>query len=173
MNKIPNFLILILISLLTLSCEDDCTKTITHPGNTIYTPGGSSIYYPPQTQEIPCDAPVPTSGELKLNVNYLQNLSVEVLEFNFTPDTGNNTSRLQFKIKLHNHNSTKAQGAPILTLLIDGEESTGNFSAQASIPCREIEANSSCTFTYNKESSLDLGFIKNIDLMDVQYVISK
>ena len=171
MDKFPNFLILILISLITLSCEDDCTKTITHPGHTIYTPGGP-IYYPQQTQEIPCDAPVPTSGELKLNVNYLQNLSVEVLEFNFTPDTGNNTSRLQFKIKLHNHNNTKAQGAPILTLLIDGVESTGNFSAQASIPCREIGANSSCTYTYNKETSLDLGFIETIELMDVQYAIN-
>lgn len=171
MIKFPNFLLLIFVSFLTLSCEDDCTKTITHPGHTIYTPGGS-VYYPPQDQEIPCNAPVPTSEELELNITYLQNLSVEVLEFNFTPDTGNNTSRLQFEIKLHNHNDSRAEGTPILTLLIDGEESTGNFSSQASLPCRSIEANSSCTFTYDEETSLDLRIIESILLVDVKYAIN-
>lgn len=171
MSNLPNYLFVILISFLALSCDDDCTKTITHPGYTMYTPGGA-VHYPPQDQEIPCDDPGPDGGELGLNASYLQNMSVEVIEFNFTPDTSNNTSRLQFDIKISNHNNTRAQGAPILTLLIDGVESKGNFSFQASNPCNEIEANSYCIFTYDQETSLDLAVIENIQLVDVKYALN-
>ena len=137
----------------------------------MYTPGGA-VYYPPQNQEIPCNDPGPDGGELGLNVSYLQNMSVEVIEFIFTPDTGNNTSRLQFKIKISNRNDTRAQGAPILTLLIDGVENKGNFSSHASNPCNEIEANSFCIFTYDKETSLDLAVIENIQLVNVKYALN-
>lgn len=171
MSRFPKFLLLIFVSLLTLSCEDDCTKTITHPGYTMHNPGGS-VYYPPQTQEIPCNAPEPDGGELGQNISYLQDMSVEVVEFNFTADTGNNTSRLQFEIKISNQTNTRAQGAPILTLLVDGEESKVNLSSQASVPCYEIEANSSCTLTYDKQTSLDLGYVENIYLVDVKYALS-
>lgn len=166
-------LLLLLIPILTLSCEGDCTKTITHPELTIYIPGGGTQYYPAQNQEVPCDDPGPIAGELGLNVPYLQNMSVEILEFNFTPDTGNNTSRLQFEIKIHNQTNTDVQGAPILVLLVDGEISTANLSAQASNPCLEIAANSSCIFTYDKQTYLDLGYIESIYLSDVKYVLRR
>lgn len=172
MSQFPKFLLLILVSIFTLSCGDDCTKTITHPGYTLYAPGGTT-YYPPQTQEIPCNEPGPIGGELGLNVSYLQNMSVEVVQFNFIPDTGNNTSRLQFEIKIHNNENTRAQGVPLLTLLVDGVESTGNFSSQAFNSCKVIEANSSCIFTYGKESSLDYGIVENIYLVDVKYALSR
>lgn len=170
MTKFPYLPVLLLASILTVGCDDDCTKTITFPGYTLYTPGGA-VYQAERTQEIPCNAPVPDGGELGQNITYLSSFSVEVLEFDFTPDTGNNTSRLQFKIKLNNFNNFKAQGVPILTLLIDGEETTASYP-RATVPCNEIEANSSCIFTYDKETSLDVAIIENIVLVDVKYVLS-
>jgi len=171
MSKTPQFLLVIIVSFLALSCEDDCTKMITHPGYTISLPGGGSQYYPPQQQEIPCDDPGPVGEELKLNTTFLQNMSVEVIEFNFTPDTGNNTSRLQFEIKIHNQTNSRVKGAPILVLLIDGEISTVNLSSDASSPCNEIAANSSCIFTYDQETSLDIAVIESIYLSDVKYAL--
>lgn len=170
MTRFPSLPLLLLVSLLTVGCEDDCTKTITHPGYTLYTPGGS-VYYPAQTQEIPCNDPEPDGGELGQNVTYLTNFSVEVLEFEFTPNTGNNTSRLQFKIKLNNLNIYGVKGIPVVTLLVDGKETTGSYP-RASVPCNEIEANSSCILTYDKETSLDVAIIENIYLVEVKYVLS-
>lgn len=169
MTRFPFLPVLLLVSLFA-SCEDDCTKTITHPGYTLYTPGGA-VSYPERTQEIPCNDPGPEQGDLGQNVTYLSNFSVEVVEFEFTPDTGNNTSRLQFKIKINNQNNYGVEGVPVVTLLVDGEETTGSYP-QASVPCNEIGANSSCTLTYDKETSLDVAIIENIYLVEVKYVLA-
>lgn len=172
MTKFQHFLFLLFISLITLGCsDDDCTKTITHPGYTMYTPGGA-VHYPEQTQEIPCDAPVPEGGELRENITYLENFAWQVISFEFTADTGNNTSRLQFEIVLENQTNSKIQGVPVLTMRYDGEESTGSYSSQASSPCYEIEANSTCTLIYDQEFSLDIALIENVELVDVKYALS-
>lgn len=102
----------------------------------------------------------------------LENFTYEVLNFTFTSDTGNNTSRLQFQMKLNNPNDYSAKGVPMLITNADGLESSGSFSNDASIPCFEIDANSHCILTYDQESSLDSGLINSIELIDIKYLLT-
>jgi hypothetical protein len=103
----------------------------------------------------------------------LENFTYEVLNFTFTPDTGNNTSRLQFEIKLNNNNNYSVTGVPILTLVSNGIlEFSTSYSNDASIPCFGIDANSHCILTYDKEESLDYGAANSLTLKNVKYYIT-
>jgi hypothetical protein len=144
----------------------DCTKTITVPEVVIQTPTGTS-YNPAYNMEVPCDYKIP---EIKENTTDLPNFTYEVLSFKYTSDTGNNTSRLQYEIKLNNNNNYKVTGAPIITMDIDGAVSSGNFTKDSASPCFGLEANSSCIVTFDKEQSLNLGVIKSIKIVSVKYV---
>lgn len=145
----------------------DCTKTITIPELTISTPSGSSTR-PAYDMEVPCDYKV---EPIKENNTELKNFTYEVLNFTFTPDTGKNTSRLQIEIKLNNPNNFKIEGYPSITLDADGTISTGGLVSAATIPCYEIDANSNCIFTFDKESSHDLGLTKSIKLVSIKYLL--
>lgn len=169
--KIKVLLLFLIISLLSgckSSDDEDCSKTITIPQ--FYFVNNQSYSYN-ITQEVPCDFPEPSVAEL-IEPPELENFTYEVLNFTFTPETGNNTSRLQFEIKLNNPNSYSVNGVPILTTNTDGLESSGSFSNDASIPCFEIGANSHCILTYDQQSTLDLGIINSIELIDVQYLLT-
>jgi hypothetical protein len=125
------------------------------------------------TQEIPCDAPEPEEeGSMQINPPALENFSFEVLHFNYTENTENNTSRFQFEIILNNPNDYVAVGVPILTINTDGLVTKGSYSNNASIPCYEINANSSCTLTFDQESSLNLGKINSMELVTVEYFLT-
>ena len=150
------------------SDDEDCIKTITIPQ--VYIVNNQTYSYD-ITEEVPCDFPEPTTPEF-IEPPELENFTYEVLNFRFTPDTGNNTSRLQFEIKLNNPNDYNARGIPILTTNSDGLEIRRSFSNDASIPCLEIEANADCILTYDQESSLDLGIINSIELINVQYLLT-
>jgi hypothetical protein len=167
--KSPLFFVL---TMLLFGCSSDnaenCTKTITL--QQIYVINNQSYYYD-VPQEVPCDFPDPESL-VQIDPPALEKFSYEVLNFNFTPDTGNNTSRLQFEIKLNNPNDYNAVGVPILTINIGGLVSTGSYSNNASIPCYQINANSSCILTFDQESSLDLGIINSIELVSVEYFLT-
>ncbi|MDT0677525.1 hypothetical protein [Autumnicola musiva] len=160
--------------ILIFGCSDDddnCMKTmIVQPEFELNSPYGY-FYSPEITQEVPCDTREPELNELNYEPEMLENFTYEVLTFNFTPDTGNNTSRLQFEIQLNNNNDFAAEGITVLTLNIDGMETTGNFSANASSPCNEIAANSICTFVFDQESSLDYGTTGSVEFVDVQYYV--
>lgn len=163
---------LLLLTLIVLvgcasSDDSDCMKTITIPQ--YYFVNNQSYSYD-ITQEVPCDFPEPTVAEL-IEAPALENFSYEVIKFEFTPDTGNNTTRLEFEIKLNNPNDYAASGVPILTLNTDGLETTSSFSNNASVPCLEIAANSHCILTFNQENSLDLGLIDSIELVNVDYYL--
>lgn len=167
-QKLLNLLFFIFI----LSCSssnDDCTKTIVIPQ--LYFVNNQSYSYN-ITQEVPCDFPEPSDPEVLNQPPELDNFSYEVLSFDFTPDTGSNTSRLQFEIKLNNPNNYAVSGVPILTINVDGLESSGSFSNEALIPCYQINANSNCILTYDQESSLDLGIINSVVLVDVNYYLT-
>ena len=171
--NLKKLILLFPVFLLFIGCpsdddEDDCFKTITIPQ--FYFINNQSYSYE-TSMEVPCDFPEPSEPEL-IEPPVLANFSYEVLSFNFTPDTGNNTSRLQFEIKLLNGNSYAVKGIPVLTMNIDGFVSSGPYSNYASIPCHEIGANSECTLTVDVEESLDLGIINSIELVDVQYFLT-
>ena len=161
-------LTIVLLSGCKSSDDEDCTKTITIPQ--FYLVNNQSYSYN-ITQEVSCDFPESSVPEL-IKPPKLENFTYEVLNFTFTPDTGNNTSRLQFEIKLNNSNDYSTRGVPILTTNADGLESSGSFSNGASISCFEIDANSHCILTYDQESSLDLGIINSIQLINVQYLLT-
>lgn len=169
MRKLKIFT-LIIGTLININCSSkgDCTKTITIPQS--YFVGNQSYSYD-ITQEVPCDFPEPTDAKI-IEPPVLENFTYEVLSFIYTPDTGNNTSKLEFEIKINNPNNFIAKGIPILTLISDGLQFSRSYSNNASIPCYEIIANSSCTLTYEAEDSLDLGIISSIELIDVKYYLT-
>ena len=162
-------LISIVLSIAIIGCSstEDYTKTITFPSHTIITPSGSS-YIPESSAVVPCDYVVtPIQEQLPL-----QNFSYEVLNFVFTPDTGNNTNRLKFDIKLNNPNNFAINGFAYITVNVDGTISSSGFLNGATSTCGQINPNSSCVFSFDKESSLKLGIIQSIQLVDVKYYLS-
>lgn len=162
-------LVLIILSIAVFGCSstEDCTKTIIIPSKTIIFPSGSS-YIPESSAVVPCDYSVtPIQEQLPL-----QNFSYEVLNFVFTPDTGNNTNRLKFDIKLNNPNNFAINGFAYITVNVDGTVSSSGFLNGATSSCGQINPNSSCIFSYDKESSLDLGLVQSIQLVDVKYYLA-
>jgi hypothetical protein len=170
MNKTTKSAFLLMSSLSILSCSSsgDCTKTITIPERVIQSPTGTS-YIPESKQIVPCDYEItPIKEGVKL-----ENLTYDVLLFEFTPDTGKNTSRLQYKIKLNNPNNFIIKGVPKITTDNDGVV-TGTYGVTSSPFCTQIEANSSCTIILDKEYPLNpvLGLTKSIKLVTVEYILN-
>ncbi len=153
----------------TLDSNKECTKIITIPGLTIVTPDGISIN-PDSQIEVPCDyVPPPIEGPIEPKA--VDNFSYEVLNFKFIPDTGKNTNRLEFVIKLNNLNDFAIKGYPMFTVTIDGQEISAPYSKGAISTCNQIEAKSSCNFTFEAESTLELGKINSIKLVTVKYYV--
>lgn len=97
----------------------------------------------------------------------LENVTHEVILFEFTPDTGNNTSRLRYEIKFSNPNDTAINGFFKITTNTDGIISS-NIATDSS-PCYLIEANSDCTVSFDEEQSFDIGMVNSIELVSVEY----
>ncbi len=162
-------LLLLIGSVFVFGCSADkeCTKVITIPGLTIVTPTGTSVN-PDWQMEVPCDYVIPPIVEPKA----IDKFSYEVLNFKFTPDTGKNTNRLQFEIKLNNLNDFAIKGYPMFTVNVDGLEYSAPYSKGAISTCNQIDAKSSCNFTFDAESSLELGRINSVKLVTVKYYLS-
>lgn len=148
------------------SSDKDCTKTITTESHSYWTYGGM-VYIPGSSIVVPCDYVITPIVEQQP----IDNFTYEVLDFKYTPDTGKNTSRLQFEIKLNNLNNFEIKGSPIFTVNIDGVESSAPYLKGAISTCNQIEAKSSCVFTFDVESSLELGKINSIKLVTVKYYL--
>ena len=169
MNQFTKSAIFTLSTLCILSCSnnDNCTKEITIPASTIQTSTGSS-YNPPYQRVVPCDYVVtPIEEQTKL-----KDFSYEVLQFTYTPDTGKNTSRLEYKIKINNLSNQTVKGFPILTTDGDGLVVSGGYRTNS---CEQLEAKSSCIITYDKEFvlNLNIGFTNSIKLIKVEYYLNK
>ena len=167
MKKLIVLFYLVFITLVGCSTTDNCTKTITIPSRSIITPTGSS-YYPESQSVVPCDYIItPVQEQIPL-----QNFTYEVLNFTFNPNTGNNTNRLKFDIKLNNPNNFVIRGFAYITINSDGVESSSGFLNGATSTCSEINPNSSCIFSFDKQASLNLGVIQSIRLVNVKYYLS-
>ena len=167
MKKSVILFYLVFITLVGCSATDNCTKTITNPSVTIISPSGSS--YTPESQSVvPCDYVItPVQQQTPL-----QNFTYEVVNFTFTPNTGNNTNRLKFDIKLNNPNNFVIRGFAYITTNADGVETSSGYLNGATSTCSEINPNSSCIFSFDKQSSLSLGIIQSIQLVNVKYYIT-
>lgn len=97
----------------------------------------------------------------------LENVTHNVLFWEFTHDTGNNTSRLHYEIEFHNPNNITINGFYKITQNADGLV-TSLLSTNLS-PCYQIEANSSCIFSFDEEDSHDIAMINSIELVSVEY----
>ncbi|PRP66956.1 hypothetical protein [Nonlabens agnitus] len=162
-------LCLIIVTTSCGSSDDDCMRSIVVPqfyqvGNQIYTTQG--------TIDVPCDFPDPTAAQ-PIEPPFLADFSYEILFFEFTPDTGNDTRRLQFDIQLNNNSNAAITGQPISTVVADEITTTGSlFVNEATEPCLNIPANSSCIFSVDFEERLDVGIINSIEITNVQYLLN-
>lgn len=171
MKNLLKFSLLLAISLTIFNCgskDDDCTKIITIPQ--FYYANNQTYSYDIE-QEVDCDFPEPSDPEL-IEPPILENFTYDVISFVYTPDTGNNTSRLQFEIQLNNNNIYSVEGVPILTINSDGLQFSGSYSNLASTPCYAIAANSSCNLTVDIEESLNVGAASTFELLDVSYYLT-
>ena len=82
----------------------------------------------------------------------LKDVTYEVLLFEFTADTGNNSSRLHYEIKYTNPNNDAVKGTSSVTANYNGLILTPFKRVP---PYIEIGANSSYTEVYNVESPHD------------------
>jgi hypothetical protein len=101
----------------------------------------------------------------------LKSVTYEVLLFEFTADTGNNSSRLRYNIKYSNPNKVAIKGTSSLTMNYDGLILT---PIKRVPPYIEIEANSNFTESYDVETpfNLDIGKTKSIKLVSVEFKIA-
>jgi len=59
-----------------------------------------------------------------------------------------------------------------ITTNVDGLVSSGGFLNGATSVCSQINPNSSCIFSYDKEVSLIQGNIQSVQILDVKYYLS-
>tara|TARA_Y100000588_G_scaffold30630_1_gene29781 strand:+ start:16539 stop:17057 length:519 start_codon:yes stop_codon:yes gene_type:complete len=164
------YLIIPIITFFGCSSEDACTKTITL--QQVYLVGNHQYYYNDIEQEVPCNFPEPEDPEV-IDPPKLENFSYQILSFNYEPDTGNNTSLLQFEIQLNNNNDFDVTGIPYFTVYTNIEFSTANYVNDASNSCLEIPANSNCIFTYSLEEPItNVGVPDNFEILNVEYIIT-
>ncbi len=110
----------------------------------------------------------PSDGDM---ITPEENVTYEVILFEFTPDTGNNTSRLRYEIKFSNLNNTAINGFHRITIktTANGVSIESSNIATDSSPCYLIEANSDCTINFDEEQSFDIGMVNSIELVNVEY----
>ncbi|MCC9071197.1 hypothetical protein LNQ49_06270 [Flavobacterium sp. F-65] len=164
-----NFLLMPFLFVYGCASNDDCTKIITIPEAIFTTPIGTSTR-PAYNMEVACDFEIEPISENNVE---LKNFSYEIINFKYTPDTGKNTSRLQYEIKLNNNSDANVVGIPVITMDVDGTVSSGNFTSGSTSPCYGINANSSCILTFDKQESLDFGLFKSIKIVTVKYILTK
>ncbi|WGH76688.1 hypothetical protein P8625_05890 [Tenacibaculum tangerinum] len=148
--------------------DEDCVKTITIPQ--FYIVWNQTYRYDIE-QEVPCDVEE-IIEPIKIAPLLLEGFTYEVVRFEYTPDTGNNTSRLQFEIKLNNPNNYAVNGVAYFRILSDDLEFSTNYENLVNPPCTTLEANSSCTVTLDVEENRDLGYANSFELLDVEYYIT-
>ena len=165
----------ILITIFLSACgssntaEESCTKTITvQYGFTIQTAFGTTII-PEITQEVDCDFPEPTVAQSVEQLPRLQQFSYEILSINVTPDTGNNTSRVEYSVRLNNLSNETVKGIPYRTTRINNQSFTS--AGPNNSGCTELQANSSCILNYSAEESLNIGMITAFNIVNVEYLI--
>lgn len=114
------------------------------------------------------------SSDDKLEKETLKNITYEVILFEYTPDTGNNTSRFRYQIKFNNPNNVAVRGNYKITYDADGLILTPITKVPNDNPYDKIEANSFYIASYDVESALNptLGTLKSIKFVSAEFVLA-
>lgn len=164
--KSLKYSILLISFLFLFGCSStDCLKTVTIPDHMTQT-ATAVTFNAVEDKEVSCDYKEEDQSYYIATFE-LKNFSYDIVNFKFTPDTGNHTSRLQYEIRLNNNNPFVVTGSAAITINIDGTVSTSYTSL-----CNSINGNSNCTITFDKEQSLDFGLIKTIKIESVKYILT-
>lgn len=169
-NKILFFSLFLVLFFSFNSCSDNnCFKEIIiQPELTITSPTGTA-YIPKVTQEVPCDFPDIAEVKELTQLPKLTNFSYEIIDLTVIPDTGNNTSKVSYTIKLNNLSNENVIGYPYLTTRLNNDSMTASYPFTQG--CSELKAQSSCTINFESESSLDYGYITAFSIENVEYLI--
>lgn len=166
-------IILLLFAISVVSCssnkQDDCMKTITIPQ--FYTLENQTYRYDIE-QEVPCDTELITEP-VSIVPPKLEGFTYEVISFKYTSDTGNNSTKLEFEIKLNNPKGYSVKGFPYFTIKSDSTEFSTKYTGLLTSSCTTISGNSSCTVTLSREENRDLGFANSFELLNVEYYLTK
>lgn len=102
----------------------------------------------------------------------LQDITSEIVYFEYIPDTGNNSSLIRYEIKLNNPNNVAVQGFYTVTLEANGTQSfVGSNTAS---PCYQIGANSDCNSSYERTGVVDPeGTPDSIKIVAIEYNIEQ
>ncbi len=93
------------------------------------------------------------SGDGDIPDNSLEDVTSEILDFEYIPDTGNNSSLLTFEIKFTNPNNVAVKG--FYTVTLDANGTKFYVGSNTSSQCYQIEANSDCITNYENEGVVD------------------
>jgi len=104
----------------------------------------------------------------------LKSITYEVLLFDYTADTGNNTSRLRYEIKFTNPNNVAVKGNYKITYDADGLILTPIRKVPNDDPYEKIGANSFYTASYDVESAIDInkGKVKSITFVTAEFIFA-
>jgi len=102
-----------------------------------------------------------------------EDIQVEVSFFIYTPQVGTTPDRLQYEIIFTNPNDIGVIGFyHVTTRATFGEEvvEAAMLSTNNSV-CYEIEANSSCVFSYDETGDINIGTADSIEFVSATYAI--
>ncbi|MEQ8925158.1 MAG: hypothetical protein RLO81_05055 [Fulvivirga sp.] len=99
----------------------------------------------------------------------LKQIEIELLSFEFIPDTGNNSTRLRYDVKFINPNKFGVIGFYSIKTIVDGLEVT-RLSSDSS-ECSQIEAESECLFSFDAEDSWDIARTNSVEIVSIEYKI--
>ncbi len=158
------------LSLFIFSCSQDngCIERIAVPDN-VTKNGNVFTFEPSYWIDLPCDYDFTEFNKVS---EVLKNFSYNLVDYNFIANTGNNTSKLQFEVILKNNNSFDVEGLPIFIMRKDGVEISKNYIDNTN-KCTVIAANASCSFIYNKETSLDDEQTQSLEFVSVKFLLPK
>ena len=104
----------------------------------------------------------------------LKSITYEVLLFDYTADTGNNTSRLRYEIKFTNPNNVDVKGNYKITYDAGGLILTPVRKVPNDDPYEKIRANSFYTASYDVESAIDIniGKVNSIKFVTAEFIFA-
>lgn len=145
-----------------------CVERVTIQDNVSKTESGFE-FEPSYWIDLPCDYDVENKIKTSKVVN---NFTYKLVRYNYTPNTGNNSSKLEFEVILENNNNFEIEGLPIFIMSGDGIEFSANYHVNSS-SCSSISANSTCTFTYEKETPFTEESFSTLELVGIKFLLPK
>lgn len=105
----------------------------------------------------------------------LEDIVTELIFFNYTPQDGNTPERLQYEISFTNNNNVGVKGFyGVSTIAFFGTEQIESTMLSTNLSeCHEIEANTTCTYSFDETGDINLGLVTpdSIEFISASYTI--